>query len=119
MTECTSEHLHFQGLGKRRVVARFSGGEITSDAGALLVRELACRSGILRDFSNCFIDFRMPGKVVHSVESLLSQRIYGLCLGYEDFNDQSRLRDDRLFSVLNENAELRVGASASTSSYNP
>jgi len=114
MTECNREQLQFQGLGSRKVSACFSGGEITSDAGALLVREVSRRSGILRDFSKCFIDFRMPGKVVHSVESLLSQRIYGLCLGYEDLNDHTRLRDDRLFSVLNENAELNVGASAST-----
>ncbi len=94
------EQLEFQGLGRRSVVADFDGGTITSEGGALLLRELDQRSGILNRFAACFIDRRNPAYREHPVYRLVAQRVHGLCLGYEDLNDHEHLRFDPLFATL-------------------
>ena len=99
-TQCIPEQLEFQGLGKRNVVADFSGGRITSDAGGLLLREVEKGTGILRGFADCFVDRRTPELVEHSVLELVSQRVYGIALGYEDINDHDELRRDALLATL-------------------
>lgn len=104
-TECTQERFDFHPLNRRGVVARFDGGEITSDAGALLLREVERRTGILRQLSGCFTDHRRPDRIEHSVFALLAQRVYGLALGYEDLSDHDRLRHDPLMGLLAEKAD--------------
>jgi hypothetical protein len=99
-TECTPTQLEFQGLGRRDVVAKFDGGQISSDGGGLLLREVERKTGIIRRLAECFRDFRDPDAIEHTVEDLLGQRIYGLALGYEDINDHDRLRLDHLLAVL-------------------
>jgi Transposase DDE domain group 1 len=98
-TDCSSEQLEFQGLGSRRVVAGFDAGRATSDGGVLLLREVVQQTGLLRDFAGCFRDYRNPALIEHSVEELVSQRVLGQALGYEDLNDHDWLRDDALFAV--------------------
>jgi len=102
MTDCNFEESQFQGLGRRKVVAAFDGGNVTSDAGALLLREVARGSRIIDRFAECFTDHRNPDLIDHSVRDLLAQRLIGLCLGYEDLNDHDRLRNDPLFCTLVE-----------------
>jgi len=104
-TECTQERFDFHPLNRRDVVARFDGGEITSDAGALLLREVEKRTGILRQLSACFTDHRDPERIEHRVFVLLAQRIYGLALGYEDLSDHDRLRHDPMMGLLAEKAD--------------
>jgi hypothetical protein len=99
-TECTPRQLEFQGFGRRQVVARFDGGSISSDGGGLLLREVDRRARILQRFAGCFVDHRRPELIEHSVAELVSQRIYGLALGYEDLNDHDELRWDPLLGVL-------------------
>jgi Transposase DDE domain group 1 len=99
-TECIQTSFDFQPLGARQVTARFNGGTITSDAGALLLREVEARTGILRNFAGCFDDFRDPELIDFTVEELLKQRIMALALGYEDLNDHEQLRRDPLLAVL-------------------
>src|SRR5439155_212740 len=98
-TDCTEEQLVFQELGGRQVVARFDGGRITSDAGILLLREVAERTGLLRRFAQCFTDYRDPELIEHTVEELVAQRVLALACGYEDLNDHDVLRDDALLAV--------------------
>lgn len=98
--QCEEKQLRLQGLGSRKVVASFDGGTITSDAGGLLLREVDVRYGILDKFADCFMDRREPGYAEHSVRQLVAQRVYGLCLGYEDLNDHEQLRYDPLFATL-------------------
>ena len=100
MTDCTPTDLLFQGLGSRDVVARFDGGAITSDAGGLLLREIDAKFRFIEQFAQCFSDHRDPDLVEHTLLELLKQRIFGLCLGYEDLNDHDRLRFDPLLAVL-------------------
>ena len=98
-TECNDEQLHFQGLRRRAIVADFQAGHTTSDSGLLLLREVAERTGLLKHFSGCFTDYRRQASVDHHVDELIAQRVFGLCLGYEDLNDHDTLRDDVLLAA--------------------
>jgi hypothetical protein len=82
------------------VVAKFDGGDITSDGGGLLLRQVEQRTGIVRQFAACFEDRRDPRFIEHTVKELVAQRVYGLALGYEDLNDHDQLRVDPLLAVL-------------------
>ena len=93
-TECTSKLGGLQPLGRRTVVAAFDAGRMTSDGGALLLREVAQLSDFFARVANCFIDYRDPTRIEHSVQELLGQRILGIALGYEDLNDHDDLRYD-------------------------
>src|SRR3990172_5922512 len=99
-TECNQRTFEFQSLAARAVTARFDGGIMTSDGGAVLLRKVEARADILRRFAACFDDFRDPELIEFSVEELLKQRVFALCLGYEDLNDHDRLRRDPLLAVL-------------------
>jgi hypothetical protein len=94
-----SQPLLFPHLGARQVVADFSGGTLSTDGGVLLLRQIDAWLGLTRDLTQCFADGRQQVYVDHSVQQLLSQRIYGLALGYEDINDHDRLRLDPLLAV--------------------
>jgi hypothetical protein len=100
MTQCTPTLFDFQALGNREVMAAFDGGKVTSDAGGLLLREVDAKFRFIAQFSRCFSDHRDPERVEHTLEELLKQRIFGLCLGYEDLNDHDQLRHDPLLAVL-------------------
>jgi hypothetical protein len=99
MTECSEAQLEFHGLGRRAVVARFDGGHISSDGGALLLREVEKRTRIMARVAEQFTDYRDPALIEHSVETLVAQRVLGLALGYEDLNDHDRLRFDALLAL--------------------
>lgn len=100
MTECSQQSFEFEGHFSRQVTARFDGGQQTSDAGALLLREVDRRLRLLSRFAGCFIDGRDPERIAHSVHEMVSQRSYGIALGYEDLNDHEHLRHDPLLGVL-------------------
>ena len=99
-TECTTERLEFGGLRRQRVVGRFDGGELGSDGGGLLLRELAQRTGLFGRLSACFRDYREPQRTRHAVEVLAAARVLGLALGYEDLNDHDTLCQSKLWSLL-------------------
>ena len=101
-TECKSKQIKFQELGSRKVVGKFDGGKITSDGGGLLLREINRRTNVIKNFSQCFTDYRDPDSIEHTVAELVSQRVFGLALGYEDLNDHDLLRSDPLLAVLCE-----------------
>ena len=89
----------FDDLGSRRVQADFSGGTLSTDAGALLLRQVDINLGLSAELALCFEDARDQAWVDHSVQELLRQRIFGTALGYEDINDHQRLRLDPLLAV--------------------
>src|SRR5260370_30084710 len=99
MTECKPKPFEFHPLCSREVVAHFDGGDITSDAGGLMLREVEQRTGILKEFGSCFVDYRNAESIEHPVEDLVAQRAYGLCLGYEDLNDHDELRADPILAA--------------------
>lgn len=99
-TECNINQVQFHPHFERNVVGKFDGGRITSDGGGLLLREVEQRAKIIKQFADCFTDYRSPLLTEHSVENLLAQRIYALALGYEDLNDHDELRNDAALAVL-------------------
>ena len=104
-TECNQASFEFHGLLHRKVIAKFDGGNITSDAGILLLREVEKRTGIIAGFAECFADYRDSDAIEHTVRELLGQRIYALGLGYEDLNDHDQLRLDPMLAVAVEKAD--------------
>ena len=106
MTECTQTQFAFQAHGSRQVTAQFDGGTMTSDAGGLLLREVDRKMNLLPRLAACFLDGRDPGRVQHSVAEMLSQRVSGLALGYEDLNDHEQLRQDPVLKLLAGQADL-------------
>ena len=105
MTECTQSSFEFDRLYRREVVARFDGGDITTDGGGLLLREVDRRLSLTERLAACFTDHRRAEQIEHRVSELVAQRIYGLALGYEDLNDHDQLRADPLMGVLVGKAE--------------
>ena len=105
-TECNTNQLEFHGLGRRKVVGGFNGGEISSDGGGLLLREVEQRTRILRRLSACFTDHRDPTSVEHGLETLVKQRVFGIALGYEDLVDHDELCRDRLLALLCEVTDI-------------
>src|SRR5881397_929313 len=81
MTECNRRPLPFSSLGPRRVEADFSGGSLTTDAGALLLREADRRLGLLDAFDRCLPDPRDPDLITHPQRALLAQRVFGIACG--------------------------------------
>ena len=104
-THCIRDQLDFEGSNGRRVVASFDGGEITSDAGALLLRHTDRAIGLFDQIAACFIDHRWPGQTVYSVRAMLAQRITAIALGYEDVDDHDTLRHDPVLGLLSDRLE--------------
>ncbi len=106
MTECIQESFSFTAHFSRRVQAEFTAGRVSSDGGALLLREADRRVNLLGRLASCFLDGRAPLLVKHRVSEMLAQRIYGLALGYEDLCDHEQLRTDPLLGVLSGKRDL-------------
>ena len=99
-THCTPDLFGFAPVEGRKVVAGFDGGNISSDAGALLLGATDRAIGLVDRFARCFRDFRRQDLIEHEVVTLVGQRIYAMALGYEDLNDHDELRHDPLMAVL-------------------
>jgi hypothetical protein len=106
MTECTQSQFEFTAHCCRQVVARFDGGTMTTDAGGLLLRETDRRLNLLPRLAECFVDRRDPRLTKHSVQQLVSQRVLGMALGYEDLNDHEQLRQDPVLRLMAGKAEV-------------
>lgn len=106
MTECIQSSFEFAGPGRRTTVARFDGGTMSSDGGALLLQRTDQRLRLLERAAGCFQDHRKPWLVRHGVEQMLAQRVYGLALGYEDLSDHDQLRQDPLLALLSGKQQI-------------
>jgi hypothetical protein len=96
-----------QKLGGRDLVWRFDGGDITCDGGALVLKKLEERTGIVRRFAACFTDYRKADQIEHPLLDLIAQRVFGLALGYEDLNDHDALRRDPMLAVALSKDDLK------------
>jgi hypothetical protein len=106
-TECSRELFGYEVVEGRQVVAAFDGGQVTSDAGALLLGAANRALGLVRRLVGCFTDGRAPELVEHTVETMLMQRIGGIALGYEDLVDHDELRHDPVLATLVGKLEAR------------
>src|SRR3954466_10440528 len=99
-TQCRPEQLVFAPVEGRSVVASFTGGVITSDAGALLLGATDRAIDLVKRFAACFQDARDPDLIEHTLATLVGQRVFGIALGYEDLVDHDQLRHDPVLAVL-------------------
>ena len=106
MSECNQSQFGFAPHFSRQVSARFSERQLSTEGGALLLRETDGKIGLLSRVTQCFSDHRQPWLIEHQLGELLAQRIYGLALGYEDLNDHEELRRDPLLAVLTGKRQL-------------
>ena len=104
-TDCSTPQLAFEGFEGRQVVGAFDGGAVTSNAGAVLLREADRVIGLTGKAAAAFRDGRDPDLVVHAMETLVAQRVHGIALGYEDLNDHDTLRHDPVLALLSDTAE--------------
>jgi hypothetical protein len=86
--------LSFARISGKKVEADFEGGNVTSDAGALFLREAERQVGVIGRLCSALKDHRDPRYIDHSLEELVCQRVYQIACGYEDCNDSNSLRTD-------------------------
>jgi hypothetical protein len=98
-TDCNARAITFTPLGGRQLLAQFDGGHITSDAGALLLREVAARSNLFTRMADAVPDPRNPELIEHTQQAMFAQRVLGIACGWEDLNDHHGLRVDPLMQV--------------------
>jgi hypothetical protein len=91
--------MNVKALGRRTVLADFDGGQLTSDAGVVLLEQVDRRINLLDRFARCFRDYRDEGLIEHPVADTVRQRIFGLALGYEDLNDHDDLSRDPMLAT--------------------
>jgi len=102
VTQCNKKEIEFPVVKRRKVEASFSGGEVSSDGGVLLLRQADRQTGLTKTVSRVLEDNRRKGSCRHEYITMLRQRVYGLCLGYEDLNDHDSLRGDTAFQTAVE-----------------
>lgn len=106
-TDCPQSFFNFQDLASKTVQANFQGGHLSSDGGgALFLREVEKRCGLIKRFALCFEDRRNQELIEHPLADLLAQRINGLILGYEDLNDHGELRCDPALALSVDKSDL-------------
>ena len=83
----------------KKVVATFDGGELSSDGGLLVLREVEQRLGVADRMAACIVDPRAPDQITHSLADIIGFRLLMIAAGYEDGNDADTLRSDPMFKM--------------------
>ncbi len=113
MTDCSRRPLPFSSLGPKAVVADSQGGQLTTDAGALLLREVGLRLGLFDALDRVIPDPRWPPLVIHDQKAMPAQRIIALAQGYDDLNDHQGLRTDPALQIAAGRVPVRDNPLAS------
>jgi hypothetical protein len=108
MTQCNGLAVRFSSVGRKKMVADFAGGALTSDGGLPLLREVDRKIGLIDALDAAIGDPRCPWLIEHDQRTLLAQRVFALAAGYEDLNDHQTLRNDTLLTALT-NRRLKAG----------
>ncbi len=110
MPKCTEDKIEFGRVGRRVIEADFSGGDLSSEGGVLLLRRMDERLGLTAAATAALGDDRQSGKVRHSLGSMVAQRVYGLCQGWSDVCDHNALRADLAMQTAVGRDELLASA---------
>lgn len=113
-TDCNTSAVRFTSLGRQQIVVDFDGGPITSDAGAILLREVDRRLRLCDRIDAIIPDPRNPQMTTHKQRTLIAQRIIAIACGWEDLNDHERLRVDPLMQIVTERGVDKEQPLAST-----
>jgi len=115
VTECNTGSIEFARLKGKKVVADFTGGRMTSDAGLLMLQEVERRLQLFDRVDAVVRDPRNPKWITHSQRTLIAQRIAAIAAGYEDLNDHQTLRNDPAIQLLTGNLPDETSPLASPS----
>lgn len=106
VADSTPAQLRFPPAAGFTVRADFTGGEVSSDLGALVLSAVDARIGLIERLTQAIRDSRDPRYITHSLRDLLTQRVFQMASGYEDGNDANALRHDPLFKLAAGRAPL-------------
>jgi hypothetical protein len=98
--DSTTQCLLFPEIFPKPVVAQFDQRQGSSDGGAILLKAADRQYGLITCLASCLQDERQPGKIDHSLEELLAQRVFAIACGYPDANDAARLAADPIHKLL-------------------
>lgn len=107
-TQCNLEQFAFESFQGRKVVGAFDGGAVTSNGGAVLLREADRHIGLTPLVAECFHDGRLQDLVIHAKETMIAQRIHGIALGHEDISDHDELRYDPALALISDTDEPKA-----------
>lgn len=110
---CMIDQNQWKGNGPsaRKLEVGFDGGAVTSDGGVLGLGLADRQLNLLSRVAAAIPDERDPTRIEHSVHAMLCQRVFGLCLGYEDLNDHASLRHDIGFQTAAKRDEVLASPS--------
>ena len=100
MPDTTTQSVLFPALASKPVQVVFDERAMSSDGGGLLLKAADEKLGLTQALAECLRDDRQAGKVKHSLEEALRQRVFGIALGYPDANDAARLADDPMHKLM-------------------
>jgi hypothetical protein len=98
-TGSRDQKLLFERIGRRSIEADFSGGDLSSDGSVLLLRQTDQIIGLTRAAAHAMHDRRSASRIEHDLHTLVRQRVFALCAGYEGLNDHRRQREDALMQT--------------------
>ena len=113
MTECTTDGAAFSSLDQRKIQVDFNGGQLITDSGVLLLREVDRRIGLSERIAACIPDPRETSKIQHDQQTMIRQRMMAIACGYEDLNDHDQLRHDTAMQIAVERTPGEDAALAS------
>jgi hypothetical protein len=99
-TDTVAQSVLFPDLVDRPLVAAFTEPHSSSDGGAVLLKAVDRRLGLLDRLAGALVDRRDPSRVRHTVRDLLAQRVFGIACGHADANDADALADDPIHKLL-------------------
>ncbi|MBN1181944.1 MAG: IS1380 family transposase [Bacteroidales bacterium] len=117
MKQNTKQMMLFKDIFHKKVVADFNGGDVSSDAGLLFLREVESRVKIIRRMTDVLKDRRHPGYVKHQFVHLMKQRVFQIASGYEDANDSDELRNDPIMKIVCEKQESSLASQPTMSRF--
>jgi hypothetical protein len=110
MIQNTKQMMIFKDISHKKVVADFNGGDVSSDAGLLFLREVESDTGIIKRIADVLKDKRHPGYVKHQFIHLLKQRVFQIASGYEDANDSNELKNDPIMKIICEKTDASLAS---------
>lgn len=111
--DTTTQCLLFPDISPKKVVACFDQQQGSSDGGAILLKAANRRYGLIEVLASCLLDERQAGKIEHTLEELLAQRVFSIACGYPDANDAARLAADPIHKLLLDRDPIGGGDLAS------
>jgi len=98
-SETNQKTLDLFPVADKKIELSYTGEQISSDGGLLLLREVENQIGLIDGLSFCITDTRDSRYIDHTIKELITQRVFQIAAGYEDCNDSNDLRGDMIFKT--------------------